>query len=286
MENKVSIVIPVYNAENTLQGCLNSILNLQYKGLEAIFVDDGSKDKSRKIILNYTERHPKKIKLLFQRHKGPSAARNKGWRNSKGGIIFFTDSDVIVSQDWIIKTLPYFEDKKVAAVGGGIEAFSLEGLSEKFEQYRRNKLYGNKKRFTDTLPACNLAVRRKVLEEINGFDESFRFASSEDYDLCYRIRDRGYKIFYDPTIKVLHCHSQTWKGVFKRGFIHGKEGIKLREKRGIPVIREIIKLGGVILLPLVVFIRYPLVLIPFGFTYDFFTYLGRVYGILKYRIKK
>lgn len=281
METKISIVVPVYNAEKTLIKCIESILRLDCNDYEIIFVDDGSTDNSKNIINSFAERH-EEIRLFEQENNGPASARNRGIKNSSGDIIFFTDSDVVVPVDWIKGMVHYFGDKKLGAVGGGITPYSMNTLSEKFEQHRRERLYGNEKKFVDALPACNLAVKKTILDEIDYFDESFKFASSEDYDLCYRLIDKGYKILYDPAISVIHFHSQTWNGVFRRGYIHGREGVKLRRKMGISTVRELVGLGGLLLLPIFVFKNYPFSFVLFGFVYDLNVYFGRATGILKY----
>jgi len=282
MKTEISIVVPVYNAEKTLIKCIESILRLDYNDYEIIFVDDGSTDNSKNIINSFAERH-ENIRLFEQTNNGPASARNSGIKKSSGDIIFFTDSDVVVPVDWVTGMLHYFDDERLGAAGGGITPYSINALSEKFEQHRRERLYGDQKRFVDALPACNLAVRTTVLKEIDCFDESFKLASYEDYDLCFRIRDKGYTIFYDPAISVIHFHSQAWNGVFRRGYIHGREGVKLRKKRSISTARELIGLAGILFLPIFVFKNYPLFLTPFGLVYDLSAYLGRGDGILKYR---
>ena len=69
----VSVVIPAYNEEEDIEGCVRTLINQSYKPLEIIFVDDGSTDKTLEILSKY-----KDIKVLKQDHKGPGAARNFG----------------------------------------------------------------------------------------------------------------------------------------------------------------------------------------------------------------
>lgn len=283
MENKkVSIVIPVYNAEKTLPQCIKSILELDYKNYGVTFVDDGSVDQSRHIILSYVKKHKKRIKFIEQKHKGPATARNLGAKSSHGNIIVFTDSDCIVLKNWIKLLLKSFNNN-IGAVGGGLIPYSLRNLSERFEQYRRELLYGKMKRYIDTLPACNLAIKREVFEEVGGFDEEFKYPSSEDYELCYRVREKGYKILYDPKISVIHFHSQSWRGVLRRAFIHGQEGVELRKKRRYPLSKEFLSLCKSAVLPFLAVKRYPPKLIAGGFLYDFVSMVGQTRGISIYR---
>lgn len=92
---KISIVVSIYNSEEYLEECINSIINQTYKNLEIILIDDGSTDNSIKIAKMY-ELLDKRIKLLIQKNSGVSAARNLGIKNSTGEFLTFVDSD-----DWI-----------------------------------------------------------------------------------------------------------------------------------------------------------------------------------------
>lgn len=92
---RFSIIVPVYNTENYLKNCIDSILNQTYRNFELILVDDGSTDASGKICDEYAEKY-NCIKVVHQNNLGPSAARNTGLDNAKFEWISFVDSD-----DWI-----------------------------------------------------------------------------------------------------------------------------------------------------------------------------------------
>lgn len=89
---KISIIIPVYNMEEYLDICLESLLSQTLNEVEVIFVDDGSTDKSVEKLKTYIEKY-NNIRLLCQKHKGVSAARNLGIRHSSGDYITFVDAD-------------------------------------------------------------------------------------------------------------------------------------------------------------------------------------------------
>lgn len=92
---KISIVIPIYNAEDHLQRCVDSVLNQTEKNIEIILVDDGSKDNSIEICKKYLNQD-KRVQLIHQENSGVSAARNRGIEQACGEYIGFIDSD-----DWI-----------------------------------------------------------------------------------------------------------------------------------------------------------------------------------------
>ncbi len=97
---KLSVIVPVYNSQNYLDKCLNSIVNQTYKDLEIIIINDGSTDDSEKIINNYIAKYPKLIKYFKQENKGQAEARNIALKLAIGEYITFVDSD-----DYIDKTM-------------------------------------------------------------------------------------------------------------------------------------------------------------------------------------
>lgn len=97
MNYKVSVVVPVYNAEKTLATCLGNLLNQTLKEIQIILVDDCSADSSPSIEAAAKLQFPDKVKLIQQKtNQGPGAARNAGIQNADGEYIGFVDSDDIV----------------------------------------------------------------------------------------------------------------------------------------------------------------------------------------------
>lgn len=88
---KISFITPVYNAEQYLDRCVESVLSITSDEIELILVDDGSKDNSAKICEEYAE-NDCRIKFITQENAGVSAARNTGLRNASGQYCFFLDS--------------------------------------------------------------------------------------------------------------------------------------------------------------------------------------------------
>lgn len=97
-----SIIVPVFNVEQYLKECLDSILNQSYKDFELILVNDGSMDKSLEICEKYAELDSRVI-LINQPNEGVSAARNKGIELAKGKYIWFVDSDDFIKEEVLIK---------------------------------------------------------------------------------------------------------------------------------------------------------------------------------------
>lgn len=97
---KISIIIPVYNLENYIERCLQSVINQTYKNLEIIIVDDGSTDNSSNIINKYTAKD-KRISYYKQVNKGPGSARNLGIEKCSGSWIAFVDGDDYLDKNYL-----------------------------------------------------------------------------------------------------------------------------------------------------------------------------------------
>lgn len=94
---KVSVIVPVYNVEKYLEKCLNSLVSQTLEDIEIIVVNDGSKDDSQKIIDDFQQKFPQKIKSFVKENGGLSDARNYGVDRASGEFIGFVDSDDFVS---------------------------------------------------------------------------------------------------------------------------------------------------------------------------------------------
>lgn len=90
---KVSIIVPVFNSENSLPACIDSLVNQTLEDMEILFINDGSTDNSLKVLENYQTQYPDKIKIFSQKNKGQGSARNLGISKACGTYIGFVDSD-------------------------------------------------------------------------------------------------------------------------------------------------------------------------------------------------
>ena len=92
MQPKLSIIIPIYNAEKYLERCLDSVLNQSFQDYELLLIDDGSTDRSAEICDSYAK-HDERIKVFHKENGGVSSARNMGLDNATGEWIYFVDAD-------------------------------------------------------------------------------------------------------------------------------------------------------------------------------------------------
>lgn len=106
---KVSVIIPVYNSQQYIEKCVNSVVNQTYKKLEIIIIDDNSNDDSLKIIKSIKDKRIKIIEL--KKNKGVACARNEGVKIATGDYICYIDSDDYWKKDKIEKQVEFIKDK-------------------------------------------------------------------------------------------------------------------------------------------------------------------------------
>ena len=114
-KNVVSVIIPIYNVRPYLREALESVINQNYRNLEILLIDDGSDDGSERICDEYKKKD-ERIRLIHQKNKGLSAARNAGLNVATGHIIAFLDPDDAFHPDYIGKMLETMEHEVVDLV--------------------------------------------------------------------------------------------------------------------------------------------------------------------------
>ena len=98
MKSLISVIVPCFNAEKYIERCLDSILKQTYRNIEVIVVDDGSTDDSAARIKEISKLD-NRVKYVYQKNAGVSAARNRGLDEAKGDKITFVDSDDTISPE-------------------------------------------------------------------------------------------------------------------------------------------------------------------------------------------
>ena len=219
----VSIIIPVYNAAETLQSCLEAICATSFKHYEIIVVDDDSSDDSR-IIAEQFECRIHKLK----EHIGAAAARNAGAAIACGHILLFIDADVVVPDDLIVKIADHFTDDAVVAVQ---TLYSCPGrYSDIPSRYQNDYYHYFCKRIrgdnTSVFATWCAAVSREVFYSVGGFDHRIPGAAVEDEEFGYELVDRGYRILLDRSIMVEHLARYSVGNFVKRRFFMARSQIK------------------------------------------------------------
>lgn len=188
--NSASVVVITKNSALTIKRCLNSVFEQTRKPDEVVVVDGSSTDGTINILKEYP------VKLIVEPGLGFGYARNLGVKSASGDIIFFIDSDCHADPMWIMKAIKHFADERVAAVTGPTLLWNVECGVARFLAWVGGRMeFPKEKRFVRIAPTMNLAVRKKAILEVGGFDESL--IRCEDTDLTYKLAKR-YAIVYEP----------------------------------------------------------------------------------------
>lgn len=179
---KVSIIVPVYNVENYIEKCLDSLLNQTLDDIEIIVVNDGSTDKSKEKILIYLEKYPNKIKYLEKKNGGLSSARNFGIPKATGKYIAFLDSDDYVEKD-MYKTM---YEKAEEEESDMVECDFIWEYPNK-KRIDKGVIYNGKKEMLvkARVVAWNKLIRKSILDKAGvEFPEGLRY---EDVEFFYKL---------------------------------------------------------------------------------------------------
>lgn len=199
-----SIIIPMYNAQQYISECIESLLCQSMKDFEIVVVDDGSKDKSSEIVRGFVEADSR-IRIISQENGGQSRARNRGLAESRGEYVIFLDSDdFVMKNDFLQKVRSSIEDTSADVVMYRYvkyfdenppvyakEHYDFSGAECQTQPEKLLPLLAKKDAYYAS--AWTKSIRRSLLWD-NGilFDESL---SSEDVDWCYRIMEKTESIF-------------------------------------------------------------------------------------------
>lgn len=215
-KNNLSIITVTFNNEDLIIDYINSLLKNIPESCEIIIVNNNSTDNTLKLIPNN-----KKIKVIENnKNLGFARACNLGVNLSSGEYIFFLNPDTKVEEGSILKLLEFIKNHKEAIVApklvefggktqpsvrklptiiGAIREYYL-GVKDSYEAYAPQ---GEEIVEVESVVGGALMVTRKLFLKVGGFDEKF-FLYFEDLDLCRKVRNLGYKIYYLPNAIIKH----------------------------------------------------------------------------------
>jgi len=189
---QLTIIIPAYNAENTIEQCLASVLRESKKmKAEVIVIDDNSDDKTFEIVQKFNT-----IKLIrMKKNRGVGYARNLGARIAKHKILCYVDSDLVISENSIIFLLKRLnEDKSIGSVGAIQEVVNLNDKSWTSNFVCLKSCYGfqdiNREVQFSVVHSEFCVLFKDTLKDVGGW-HSFRGAGGEEFDLGYRMLQSG-----------------------------------------------------------------------------------------------
>lgn len=196
-QEKVSVVLAVFNGADTLSETIKSILGQTYKDLELLIVDDESTDDSAKIIKETKDLRVKYFTLDQKNTGGPAAGRNRGIKESAGEFIAFCDQDDIWLPEKLEKQIGVYKNSKNKdKIGIIISSADLIDHSGKvinknpvpFDGFLNKKEAFRKLILGDFITACTAVVPKKILDEMSSLDENMK--GVDDYDLWLKITQK------------------------------------------------------------------------------------------------
>lgn len=224
----LSIVIVSYNTKDFLEACLESIKNTT-KGFsfEVVVVDNASSDGSVKMVMdNFKE----VILIANKENLGFSKANNLGVKKTKGRYVLFLNSDTQVYDDTLRTMIEFMDSNKDAGAAtcrlnlanGKIDDASHRGFPTPWNAFTHfsgiSKILGKTKLFggynlgymdlskvheIDALAGAFMFVRREAGEQVSWWDEDY-FFYGEDLDFCFKLKQKGWKVYYVPSVSILH----------------------------------------------------------------------------------
>jgi len=183
---QASVIIPTYNRGWIIKEAIDSVLAQDYTGFELIIVDDGSTDHTSDVLDSYGD----DIKVLFQKNKGVSAARNRGIAEASGKFIAFLDSDDLWLPQKLTVQMEFFNQTPDALICQTEEVWIRNGL--RVNPKKRHKKPSGMI-FKPSLELCLVSpsavmIQRSLFDRVGKFDEAL--PACEDYDLWLRISCR------------------------------------------------------------------------------------------------
>jgi len=215
----LSIVIVSFNTKDILKDCLESLAKIEGLDFEIIVSDNGSMDGS----VDMVRREFKKINLIENgKNLGFAKGNNAVRKFARGKYILFLNSDTIVNKSALVKSVEYLkahEDVgsmtcKIVLPSGKLDRDTrrrfptpLISLKRLFlgssSDYWYLDVSPEKMHEVDVIQGAFHLTRKKILDEVGWFDEDY-FLDGEDIDLCWKIKQRGYRIVYYPKVSIVH----------------------------------------------------------------------------------
>jgi len=239
---EISVIIPIYNGESELPDLLDCLKAQTYPPdkVEYLLVDNNSQDNTEQLLAKAQESQIIPLTPLAENQIQSSyAARNRGIRSARHGILAFTDMDCRPSQEWLIELVKPFVDTSIGIVAGEVKALPSENFFEKYSERSdfMNQKYLLEHPFCPYGQTANLAVRRVAFQEVGLFRPYL--TTGGDADICWRIqRETDWKLTYSPEAIIFHRHRSSLKDLRSQLKRYGTSNRYLHDLHGVDLMKE------------------------------------------------
>lgn len=188
---KVSLYIPCFNAEKTIQECLESAVKQTYPVDEILVIDDGSADNTARI----ASRYPVKV-IRHERNKGLAAARNSAFKHARNEFVASLDADCLARGDWLEQLMRCFTEEDIAGAGGMLIERHTASSADKWRARHMSQQWGAV-RNPPFLYGSNTVFKKSALAAVGMYNEIFR-NNYEDVSVSALLYDKGFMLAYNP----------------------------------------------------------------------------------------
>jgi GT2 family glycosyltransferase len=222
---KISVVVCSHNGAATIEETCQGLRRLEYPCYEVIVVDDGSTDATAEI----ARRHG--FRLISTENRGLSSARNTGLEAATGEIVAYLDDDAYPDRHWLTYLAEAYRTGAYVGVGGpNLPPPDDGGVAACVAHAPGNPAHVLvSDREAEHIPGCNCSFRTDALRAIGGFDPLFRVAG-DDVDVCWRLRERGWRLGFSPAAVVWHHRRGSLRAYWRQQRGYGRAEALLERK--------------------------------------------------------
>jgi GT2 family glycosyltransferase len=227
---KLSVLICTYNRPELLTRALEALTKHTEETPDQIVVVNGGDERTNRVVEYFmmTNKDEVEIDLVRTVNKNAASNRNAGLPLCRGDIIATTDDDAQVFPTWVRLTKQAHEEHPEAgAVGGPVIGTPTNSLVAKVADLITFPAWPSPQ-YVRTIPTVNISYKREVVDRVGLMDETL--FCGEDVDYNWRVQKVGYKIYFDPQIKVYHEHRPTLKGLLNQHYRYGRGYYLVRRK--------------------------------------------------------
>lgn len=225
---KFSTLICTYQRPDLLNQALESLVIRSATLPDEVIIVNGGDDRADQVINSIATQCDLTIKIIKTKNKNLASSRNIGLSHCTGDIVAMTDDDAQVFPDWVAQMKRvHAEHPEAGAVGGVVIGSNTDSLVGKVADAVTFPGWPTA-RSVRTLPGVNISYKREVLDQI-GLQDEILFRG-EDVDFNWRVKQLGYDVWFDPSIKVYHHHRPTVRGFLNQHYMYGRAYYLVRRK--------------------------------------------------------
>ena len=225
----ISIIIPAYNARETIINTLTYLYRQDYYGKKEIIVVNSSQDDTKKTIQS---KFPDVKVIQLEKRVFTGDAKNIGLKKAKGNIIAFIDSDCIAEKNWLSTIMKmYRQGYKI--VGGSIGNTNFRNIVSKAEYFLEliQLSPGSRARYVKLISTANCFISREIFKEYGSFPV---IRKGVDMLFSHNLIEKGEKILFVPEMKVSHACTTNLPRYLKKQVLHGEYSMLARKQAKLP----------------------------------------------------